>query len=131
MRPSRREAPGPPDPALDPYRRGVAKASENGVEVGYLWTRVQAWWTVVGHLWWRRGVDPVERPEWFLEFHATYEGSSYPYQEGFANSSTDTADLVCEFETNAVHVNGHTYDLEWLTGPAAEAIPAPGEYWAE
>ena len=51
VKPRRLGEPGPPDPAPDPYRRGIARAYEDGVEVGNLWSRVPVWWVTVGHVW--------------------------------------------------------------------------------
>ena|SRR6266571_4371864 len=58
----------PPDPRLDPYRRGIARLWAGEQLVGYLATRVQVWWTVIGPFWRRRGVDPAEKVEWLLSY---------------------------------------------------------------
>lgn len=125
MEPRFVEEPGAPDPALDPYRRGVAKAFQEGIEVGVLWSRVQWWWTVEGPFWARRHVAPQEHMEWFLEFHDSPADGGMPFTEGFY----DVADMLEDFRRATVSVNGQMYVLQWLTGAEAEAVPAP--YWDE
>jgi len=130
VKPRRMDEPGAPDTALDPYRRAVAKAYENGVEVGYLWTRVRVWWLVVGHRWWQRAICPAERPEWLLEFHSAAEWTGLPSTDRVATDRAETAEMIDQFDRNLVEVDGHTYTLVWLRGAEAEAVPAPGDYWA-
>jgi hypothetical protein len=124
---TRRAEVGPPDPRLDRFRRGVARASLHGEPVGRLWTRVQVWWTVEGHLWWRRGVDAREHLEWFFEFDQVAEG--LPFVDFVAADDRASALMAEELERGVLSVNGTTYDLEWLSGD--EALPAPDGYWDE
>jgi len=81
MKPPRiaEEEPGPPNAALDPYRRGVVRAFESDIEVGYLWSRVVVWWTVAGPFWRRRHIDPREQMEWFLEFDESPADDGLPF----------------------------------------------------
>ena len=127
MKPRFVENPGSPHPALDPYRRGVARAFEDGVEVGFLWSRVGWMWTVVGPFWARRHVSPEEHMEWFLEFHEPPAGDRMPFTEGFY----DGGEMLEDFRRAKVNMNGHTYDLRWLHGAESAAVPAPDGFWDE
>lgn len=125
------EPPGPPNSVLDPYRRGVCRVFENGVEVGVLWTRVRVWWVVVGHLWWQRGIRPSERPEWFLDFHGSPDWTSETWQDRVPSDDRESDEMIEEFERGAIQVNGHTFTLEWLSESDASARRAPGDYWTD
>ena len=46
-----------------------------------------------------------------------------------AVDSSQTVAMIDEFRRDLIEVNGHTYSLEWLAGPLAEAVPAPSGYW--
>src|SRR5436190_22863940 len=68
-----REPEPPPDPHLDPYRRGAARVFDGDRLAGNLVTRVEVWWTTEGPWWRRRDVRHVERVGGLITFGLTFE----------------------------------------------------------
>lgn len=114
-----------PDGRLDPYRRGAASVFDGDVLVGHLVTRVQVWWTVVGQLWRRRGVDPVEKVEWLL---AVAPGESHRFggRDYVDDVQHDTDALIEELSADRFDLWGRAYRLEWSRG--VDAVAAWDQY---
>lgn len=124
MRRSRYEPPRPPDPSLDPYRRGIATVWDGSDQIGYLATRVQTWWRTTGPWWSRQRVDPVERAEWLLSF--TGSDTHGGYVDGVA---LEVAARVDGWNRDHLRYGGKAYRLRWLHGPDADqawATPTAG-----
>lgn len=112
-----------PDGRLGRYRSGAATVFDGNVLVGHLVTRVQVWWIVVGHLWWRRGVDPVEKMEWLLSW---VPGQSGGFGEtGYVDGVDDVEPMIEELGVDRFDLQGVSYRVEWLQGAEAGAV------WAE
>jgi hypothetical protein len=119
----RREPLLSPDHRLDPYRRGVARAENDGEPIGYLLTRVQTSWTIRGLFWARRLENPRERPEWLLEYDVVPAWSALPFDDGIAIDEEGVADLLAEWDGNRHVVNADVVlVLRWLEPAEVELV---------
>lgn len=109
------------NPNLDRYRRGAAEVRDGGIVVGTLLTRVQEWWTLTGPARRRRGVDPVERPEWLLIVAPGLE-PSFGGRTHVDGVESDLAEVLREWGANRFALSGVGYELTWLTGADLEKV---------
>lgn len=113
----------PPNPRLDPYRRGIARLWAGDQLAGYLATRVQVWWTVTGPFWRRRGVDPTEKVEWLLSY---VRSDPRDHADGWDDGITNGVDAqIDEWDAGRFTLgHGEVVRVEWLEGPEASNIRA-------
>jgi hypothetical protein len=111
---SKREPAPQPDPRLDRYRKAAARLYDGDVLAGHLLTRVNVWWTTHGPWWRRRGVDPQERVEWYLDFQPGFE---LAHPSGWDDGvDADPAELDQDY----FQFRGRRLRVVWLDGGEAE-----------
>lgn len=91
--------------------------------VGYLATRVQVWWTVVGPFWRRRGVEPTEKVEWLVSF---VRSDPRDHLDGWEDGMTEGADSqIEEWDAGQFTLsNEEVVRVEWLDEPEATGVRA-------
>jgi hypothetical protein len=96
------------DPRLAIYISRVADVYDGSQRVGELTVDVETWWTVTGHLWWKRGVSPRETPHWRLSYN---DAESHFIDDVVREEEFEST--LAEWGASEMRLRGRTLRLRW------------------
>src|SRR3954454_8044275 len=105
----RREPQKPISAEITRFQESVGELWDGEMLIGHLAVRVEIYWTTVGHLWWRREIDPEP---WF-EYVIAYSESDR-WEEGVVVAA-DMTDELRDWDDGRFELRGRTMSLRWLS----------------